>query len=160
VRPTLKGDPWSDLVRLIRERPRSVSEVRERLKRRGHGEGAIEKAIRTALDAGLLDDRTFARLWINDRLWHHPLSRAALAQELRDKGVDRSIVDAVLAELYPPVREVELARELAAARFARLRGVDPARRRDRTANHLMRRGFRRGMALDVVRRIEKEAEDE
>ena len=130
------------------------------MKQRGHGEDAIEETIRTALDAGLLDDRAFAKLWVTDRLWHHPLSRAAMAQELNDKGIDRSIIDATLGDLYPAVREVELARDLAAARFERLRGIEPDRRRNRTANHLIRRGFRRGLAFDVIRQIEEETNDE
>ena len=157
---TLQSDPWLDLTRLLRERPRSVLEVRQRLKRRGHRDDAIEKTIRTALDAGLLDDHTFAKLWVTDRLWHHPLSRAALAKELHDKGIDPSIIDGTLGELYPAVREVELARDLAATRFERLRGIDRDRRWNRTVNHLVRRGFSRHLACDVVRQIEKEIEDE
>ena len=160
VKRTPRSDPWIELTRLLRERPRSVSEVRRRLKERGHDEDAIEKTIRTALDAGLLDDRAFTKLWITDRLCHHPLSRAAVAQELHDKGIDPSMIDAALGELYPAVRELELARDLAATRLERLRGIDPDRRRNRTANHLMRRGFRRGMAFDVIKRIEKEIGDE
>ena len=160
MRPTRKSDPWGDMTRLLRERPRSVFEVRQRLKERGHDVDRIEETINSALGAGLLDDRGFAKLWVTDRLWHHPLSRAALAQELREKGIDPALIDATIDELYPPVREVELARELASARFDRLRGIDVERRRNRIVNHLMRRGFRRGIAFDVIRQIEKESEDE
>ena len=159
VKRSPTSDSWIDLTRLLRERPRSVFEVRRRLKQRGHDEDAIEKTIRTALEAGLLDDRLFTKLWVTDRLWHHQLSRAALAKELHDKGIEQSIIDTALAELYPEVREIELARDLAATRIERLRGIDPDRRRNRTANYLMRRGFRRGMAFDVIKQIEKEIED-
>jgi len=159
-RPTRRSDPWLDLTRLLRERPRSVAEVRLRLARRGHDEETVETTVRSAIDAGLLDDRAFAKLWVSDRLWHHPLSRAALEQELREKGIERSIVAAELEAQYPAIREVEIARDLAAARFERLRGIDPERRRNRVANYLMRRGFRRGLTLDVIRQIEKESSDE
>jgi regulatory protein len=159
-RPTRRSDPWADLTRLLRERPRSASEVRLRLARRGHDGETIEETIRSAIDVGLLDDRAFAKLWVTDRLWHHPLSRAALEQELREKGIDRSIAAAEIEAQYPAVREIEVARDLAAARFERLRGIDPERRSHRVANFLMRRGFRRGLAIDVIRQIEKEAADE
>lgn len=159
MRPTRKSDPWVDMTRLLRERPRSVFEVRQRLKERGHDADRIEETINSALGAGLLDDRGFAKLWVTDRLWHHPLSRAALAQELREKGIEPLLIDATIDELYPPVREIELARDLASARLERLRGIDSERRRNRIANHLMRRGFRRGMAFDVIRQIEKEHGD-
>ncbi len=155
-----RSDPWVDLTRLLRERPRSVSETRRRLSGRGHEPEVVEATIRSGIDAGLLDDRAFAKLWVTDRLWHHPLSRAALGQELRDKGIESSIIAAELEAQYPAVREVEVARELATARFERLRTVDPERRRDRLVGYLMRRGFRRTLVLDIVRQIEREAEDD
>ena len=154
-----KRDPWVDLTRLLRERPRSVAEVRQRLSRRGHGAETVEATVRSGIDAGLLDDRVFVKLWVTDRLLHHPLSRAALEQELRNKGIEASLIAAELAAQYPAVREIEVARELAAARFARLRGIDPERRRNRVAGYLLRRGFRQGLALDVVRQIESESDD-
>jgi len=159
-RPTPRSDPWADLTRLLRARPRSVSEVRERLTRRGHDAASVEGTIRSALDAGLLDDRAFAKLWVADRLWHHPLSRSALEQELREKGIDRSIAVAELDAQYPAVREVDVARDLASERFERLRGIELERRRRRVAGYLMRRGFRQGLTLDVIRQIEKEAADD
>ncbi len=159
TRPKPKADAWADLVRLLRERPRSIFEVRDRLGRRGHGQEAIDDAVASAVDAGLLDDRAFAKLWVSDRLWHHPLSRAAVAQELRQKGVASAVIDASLDELYPPVRELEVARELACSRYERLRGVDAARRASRTVRFLERRGFRRGTALEIVRALEAGAND-
>jgi len=159
VKRTPTSDPWVDLTRLLRERPRSVFEARQQLQRRGHGEDAVEKTIRAALDAGLLDDRAFTKLWVTDRLAHHPLSRAALAKELYEKGIERSIVEAALEKHYPEVREIDLARELAEARYERLLGISSERRRTRTVNHLMRRGFSRGFACEVVRQVEKAVED-
>ena len=156
---TPKSDPWVDLTRLLRARPRSVHEARQRLRQRGHDVGVVEKTIGTALDAGLLDDAAFSKLWVTDRLWHHPLSHAALAKELRDRGVEPSIIEVTLGELYPKVRETAVARDLAEARYERLRGIDCERRRNRTVNHLMRRGFRQGLAREVVRQVEQENTD-
>jgi len=157
---TSKRDPWGDLTRLLRVRPRSVHEARQRLRQRGHDEGAVEKTIGAALGAGLLDDRVFTKLWVTDRLWHHPLSRAALARELRDKGVDPSIIDATLDDLYPKVHEIGIARDLAETRYERLRGIDRERRWTRTVNYLMRRGFTLGLACEIVRQVERRIADE
>jgi len=160
-RPTTRSDPWADLVRVLRQRPRSVSEARDLLRRRGHEAEAVEQALCAALDAGLLDDRSVARLWVNDRLWHHPLSRAAVVQELRGKGLDRETIDAALeVEGYTAARETELVRELAEARYRRLRGVDPDRRRARTLSYLTRRGFSTAQAHEALRRVAAEAEGE
>jgi len=157
VRRTPRGDAEFDLARLLRERPRSVAEVRERLARRGHDESAIERTVRAALDSGSLDDRQFAKLWVVDRLFHHPLSRAAVTRELEDKGVAPAVIDAALAQEYPAVRETEVARELAAERYARLSrtGIDRERCRGRTADYLTRRGFSVGLAREMVRQVER-----
>jgi len=147
------------LVRLLNARPRTVSEARERLRRNGFDDELTESVLRRAEAEGLLDDRTFAKLWVTDRVLHRPLSRAAIAEELRRKGVAPEVIEAALNEGYPVLREVETARELAEERFRRLRGVPLVRRRERTVNYLMRRGFSRSLAFEVLP-MDEAAEDE
>jgi SOS response regulatory protein OraA/RecX len=75
-------------------------------------------------------------------------------QELAAKGIARELVAAALDASYPPSRELEVARQLAAERWARLSSSEPEARRRRTVDHLLRRGFRAGLAADAVRRAE------
>ena len=49
---------------LFRYRPRSRYEVQLRLKNRGYSRQTIMKALAWAEAAGLLDDRSFAKLWV------------------------------------------------------------------------------------------------
>ena len=128
-------------MRLLRYRPRSIAEVRERLRSLGFAKDEIEKAVSTAEAAGLLDDAAFTRLWAQDRLLHHPLSRRAIERELADKGIDRSTIVATLEELYPAEDEKRIALELARVRLARYAGLDRAKRIQRTVSFLVRRGF-------------------
>ncbi len=153
--PQKKSDPWTDLTRLLRVRPRSLAEVRDRLRERGHASERVTEAIERAVHAGLLDDAAFAKLWIRDRVGRHPLSRAAVVQELRAKGVDEALITATLEKEYPEAVEVELAQRLAEDRFQRLRSVDPDRRIARVLAHLSRRGFSRGLAVRAVRAAEE-----
>ncbi|MDD5220333.1 MAG: regulatory protein RecX [Candidatus Bipolaricaulis sp.] len=117
-----------------------------------------DAAVRRAIEEKRIDDRLFARLWVDDRLLHHPLSRRAVEQELAERAVPREHIAAALDASYAPSREPEVARELAAARWARLAAIEPEVRRRRVIDHLLRRGFTAGLAADIVRQVEREEE--
>ena len=108
----------------------------------------------------MLDDRAFARLWIEDRILHHPLSRDAVARELREKGVPDAVAATALAALYPEEMERQLALRLARERYERLAGVDDEARDRRTLGYLTRRGFSFGLSGEIVRQLSRGARDE
>lgn len=141
---------------LLRYRPRSIAEARQRLSERGYADDVIEATIDQAIATDQLDDVAFTKLWIRDRMWHHPLSRAAIAQELREKGIHRDLISSTLHTEYTAVQEIELATELAEARIRRFHGLKPETRRNRLVSYLMRRGFARGLVYQVVKSVEKE----
>jgi regulatory protein len=87
-------------------------------------------------------------------MWHHPLSRAAVAQELREKGIPQGLIASTLDAEYPPVREIELATELAEVRVQRLQGLKPETRTNRLISFLSRRGFSRGIVYQVVKSVD------
>ena len=137
-------------MRLLRYRPRSVAETRERLRSLGFTDQEIDKTISTAEAADLLNDEAFARLWVEDRLLHHPLSRRAIQQELAEKKIDRETINAALERLYPAEKEKELALELAQARMAKYANLDRNRAMQRTISFLTRRGFNPRLSGQVV----------
>ncbi|MBU1050567.1 recombination regulator RecX [Candidatus Bipolaricaulota bacterium] len=152
------SDPWAYLTLLLRYRPRSIAEARQRMAQQGYDSTITKDTIDQAIATGLLDDAGFAKLWIRDRMWHHPLSRAAIAQELRQKGIDPELVAATLQAEYPAVQEVELATGLAETRMRNSLGINPDKRRNRLISLLERRGFSRGVVYQVVTAVEKEFE--
>jgi len=137
-------------VRLLRYRPRSEGEVRHRLASLGFTDQEIEKAVATATAAGLINDEVFAKLWIEDRLLHHPLSRRAVRQELADKKIDKVTIDAAVDKFYPVEEEKRIALELARVRLAKYATLDRARRMQRTMSFLSRRGFSFSLSRSVV----------
>lgn len=112
-----------------------------------------------AIEAGMLDDRAFARLWVIERAERRPLARAAVARELREKGIPQPIAESALAESYPPAKERELVWRLARSRMERLRGLEAEKRVRRTIGYLTRRGFSYNLARAAVAQIGREEED-
>jgi regulatory protein len=84
--------------RLLEARPRSIAEIRERLRRKDFADEAIEAAITRLSDLGMLDDAAFAHFWVENRQACRPRGMSALRDELRRKGIDRTLVDATLSD--------------------------------------------------------------
>jgi len=136
-----------------------VAEARVRLTSLGFREEEVEEVLHKAESAGLLDDDVFTRLWVEDRLLHHPLSRRAVRLELADKGIDPQIIATTIERLYPADKERVVAVQLARARFARYRTISRDRRIKRTVSFLTRRGFSLSLAVNTVRAVEREEEN-
>jgi SOS response regulatory protein OraA/RecX len=85
-------------ARFLEARSRSVAEVRRRLTWAGYRVELVDASIDRLSELGMLDDEAFARAWVESRDRARPRGERAIREELRTKGIDRSIVDAVLAE--------------------------------------------------------------
>jgi regulatory protein len=85
-------------ARFLETRSRSVSEVRTRLLRLGYQPELVEAAISRLTELRLLDDDAFARAWVESRDRARPRGEHALRRELHLKGVDRGLLDTVLAD--------------------------------------------------------------
>jgi regulatory protein len=110
-------------------------------------------------EVGLIDDGAFADAWVESRHHGRGLARRALAQELRTKGVDTSLIDEAVGRLDVEQEEAT-ARELVARKLRATRGLDRDKRLRRLAGMLARKGYSEGMALRVVRQaLEAEGEE-
>jgi regulatory protein len=136
---------------LLSYRPRSEAEIRERLTERYDPETAGE-VLERLRRSGLVDDREFARYWVQNRLEHNPRGAAALRQELYQKGVDESAIEEALAEYD----EEEAATRAAETARRKLRGLPPDVFRRRLTDYLLRRGFSYGVVRAVVQQALEE----
>lgn len=150
------GEVVDAAARFLEARPRSVAEVRRRLSTAGYRADLVEAAVNRLGDLGYLDDEAFARAWVESRDRAHPRGEQALRRELHLKGVERSVVDTVLAERAGAAGEPDLAaaeRLLARNRAALDRIAEPRRRRERAYALLARHGFDPSVASGLARRF-------
>lgn len=151
-------DPWQALIRLLRYRPRSVAEARSRLRSLKYNTAQIDETVERAQTVGLLDDKAFAKVWIEDRLLNHPLSRRAVLQELTNKGIDKQIATEMLDNAYPASQEKVVALELAQKRLIRYTALDRSSRMQKIIAFLVRRGFSFSTARAVAETAEEQAD--
>ena len=118
-------------------RPRSEAETRRNLREKNLDDDVIEVVIERLTRARLLDDREFARYWVDNRVQFKPRGARALRQELWEKGVP----DAIITEAIESVDEEDIARRVAedgARRMAHLQPDDFCRKLNA---YMARRGF-------------------
>lgn len=134
---------------LLRMRPRSVYEIRSRLKLKRYDSGVIEDVIETLRRAGQIDDAKFARFWIESRMHANPAGDVVLRAELKTKGVADNIVESALLDKARDYDEYAIALDIARERFARLAKLDRKKAPKRLCDFLLRRGFK----YDTVQKI-------
>jgi regulatory protein len=83
-------------LRFLEARPRSTAEVRRRLASAGYRTELIDGAVERLTNLGVLDDEAFAAAWVASRDRASPRGEHALMIELRQKGIDPSVIAATL----------------------------------------------------------------
>jgi len=134
-------------------RPRSSSEVQRNLIKRGISETLAQETVTRLQEAGLVNDETFARTWVENRNTFRPRSRAALELELRRKGLGDDTIRTVLDE---QVDEEALALEAARKYARRLADLEWPEFRQKLGGFLARRGFSYTTLAPVVSEVWKE----
>lgn len=159
----LRSRGYNRALRFLAVRPRSQLEVRRNLQAYRPRDGRrlsasqIEWIIVGLRERQYLDDREFARFWVEQRNRFRPIAPRALRYELRQKGVDDSVAQSTIDELSDATSACEAA---ARSRLYRWQEeTNPARFRSKVGSFLQRRGFDWEVAHDVIDRIWQELEE-
>ncbi|MEE8347097.1 MAG: RecX family transcriptional regulator [Dehalococcoidia bacterium] len=143
-------------LRLLSYRPRSESELRQRLDRRGTPPDLVEATLQRLRELNLVDDTAFAQAWVESRHRTSPRGRRLLRQELGAKGVDSD----VLRPLLEQIDEADAALRAASRRALSLRTHPYPEFRRRLGDFLRRRGFDYDTVRRTVERLWQELAEE
>jgi len=124
-------------TRYLSYRPRSESELRERLHRRGFSGDSIEAVLTKLKEQGLVDDMAFAQFWKDNRESFNPRSQWLTKSELRRKGVASDIIDQVV----DTIDDEDSAYRAAQSKMRSLPRADYQLFQRRLGGYLKRRGF-------------------
>lgn len=121
---------------LISFRDHSRRELFDKL-RRDYGDETCEAAVSRMEELGLIDDERYAKRYSADLVNLKHLSERGVRQKLREKGVDRDLIDEIIDGLY--IDEEEQIRAVIEKKYARVLQDEKGRRR--AVNTLTRMGF-------------------
>ncbi len=136
---------YNNALRFLGYRPRSRLEIERYLRQKEYEAEAIDAAMARLVDNHYIDDEAFARAWLSHRERLRPRGARGIAHELRQKGVEREIIDQVLAELDEDVS----AWTAVEGKLDRWRNLDDAAFRKKVTGFLSRRGF----GYDAIRKV-------
>ncbi|MEO1084780.1 MAG: regulatory protein RecX [Acidobacteriota bacterium] len=141
-------------VDLLARRAHFRRELRRKLSTRGFDELDIEETLDHLAEQGHIDDRATAEFYVAGRLRRGGFGPRRLEAELMERGVDgdeaRAVVEAAVGD------EAALA-EAAAERWLRSKGTRATPQA--LGRHLERAGFRTGLVIDHVRRLQAEVRE-
>jgi len=129
--------------KLLTARRRTRRELELHLGRKGFSLEVTSLVLEKLEHYGYLDDKTFARLWVEQRLAKRGLAR--LKSELKAKGVEPELISEIIAELDPDA-EYNAAMALVLKKLQKAAGHYPL---PRMAGFLQRRGF----SYEIIGRV-------
>ncbi len=144
---------YAKILNFLSYRPRTIHEVRARLRK--YGLTALpsqNKIIQRLQSSGYLDDLAFARWFIESRNTHKPRSVRLLQHELKVKGVSEAIIKSVTKDIAD---EQATIAHILSRKLGQPRKLDPETRQ-KISRLLARQGFPWVKVKEVVKNWESE----
>ena len=136
-------------LRQLSVRPRTRAELAKTLARKEISEEVIAEVLDRYDEVGIIDDAAFARMWVSTRHQGRGLARRALANELRQHGVESEVATEAL-ETLDDEAEATTARALVDRKLRSARGT-PDQVFRRLVGMLARKGYPAGVAIQAVK---------
>ncbi|WP_127497059.1 regulatory protein RecX [Actinoplanes solisilvae] len=136
-------------LRQLAVRPRTRAELAKVLARKEISDEVIAEVLDRYDEVGIIDDAAFARAWVSSRHHGRGLARRALANELRQRGVDAEVATEAL-ESVDDDDEAATARALVDRKLRTATGAPDAVFR-RLVAMLARKGYPAGVAFRAVK---------
>lgn len=128
-------------LRYLGYRDRSVYEMRRYLAGKEYPDPVMADTVDWLTSLGYLDDERFARQFAQYRIDCKKMGRFRLRHELANRGIEESLLDRVLDEVFSNVSEMDLARECAEKKMMVWKGLPEQTVKRRLAGFLGRKGF-------------------
>jgi len=132
-------------LRLISRRPRSEKEIRDYLRRKKSPPKLIEEVIKKLKKLKQINDLEFARWWVEQRSTFRPRGKFGLTMELRQKGIDKTIIEKSINK----VDELPLATKLAQKKLRVYKNLPRQEFYQKMSAYLARRGF----SWEIIKKV-------
>ncbi len=129
---------------MLSRRARSEWELRDYLKRKEYEPEIINQIISRLKNMKYIDDYNFAKSWVDNRRLLKATSKRKLSQELKQKRVEQSVIDKVLAE--DETDEKSVIKDLIAKKRTQSRYKDD----QKLIAYLLRQGFSYSDVKDAI----------
>lgn len=136
------------LIKFAMIRPRSEFEIKRWLARKKISDKDSEIALRELKKTELINDKEFAKWWIEQRLTFRPKSRRMLVVELIKHGVDKELAQNTVSE--SGIDDESLVFQLIERKKKSWEKLDKETQKKKITNFLLTRGFGWGVIRKVI----------
>ena len=139
---------YNKLLNFATLRPRSEKEVFDWSKRKKVPKSIYKKLFNRLNRLELLNDSKFASWWVEQRVQFKFKSKKELKYELRQKGIDKNVIDNALGKA--DVNEEELAKKLFEKNKYKWQKYELQQQKEKAFAFLARKGFPYDIIKNVV----------
>jgi len=119
---------------------RTKKEAQQYLLRQGFEKEAIDQVLRQLINEKWIDDTTFAKKFVEQRLKLKPRGKKLLVLEMQQKGINDEDIQASISQI-DDTKEVELASQIVEKRITKYQGEDWKTIQRKLGGYLSRKGF-------------------
>ena len=127
------------VLNLLKSREYSRVVLRDKLLKKFGQDLDVDAVLDFCSQKGWQSDERYARAMVHDRKLFALEGPRSIAQKLRMKGVDSSVIDRVIAEQYPESDEIKVAQKLLLKKYGTLSADYKARAK--MSQYLAGKGF-------------------
>lgn len=153
-----KQQGYVQALKYLERKPRTSKEIEIRLKQKETSQEVIEDVLARLSREGLVNDAMYAQQWAEQRITSQRKGKAWVRQELRQKGIDKTLITEALDGVSPD-QEYESALILGRKKWSHTKGETLDKKR-KTGSYLMRRGFSGDHVRKVLNQVIQEEEIE
>ena len=149
-------------LRMLERRSYSEAELLRRLKDKEHDPDVSAAVVERLVEAGLVNDATYARQVARSFLVGRRASVRRVQQEMTRRGIARTLSDDAIAEVRVDEgigTEDDSVERAARKKLKSLSGLDAQTRARRLTGYLARRGFAGDVIRSALRRLDREASE-
>lgn len=122
-------------------KPRSKKELVKKLKQKKVSDKIIDDIIELLEKQKYLDDKIYAKSYLEDKLNSKPIGRRLAKLKLFEKGIDKELIETTIDENYTEDKEFELASKLMEKFEKKVKYKDPADKKNKCYRYLISKGF-------------------
>ena len=144
-------------LKYLSYRPRSEKEISDYLhekqrRKKELTDELISEIIKKLKSYKFIDDKNFAKLWVEQRIKYKNKPIRVIRFELKQKGINEELINEVLPKEEVRETDLESAKKLAEKRKDFYRSLDEKKRNEKVMSYLLRKGFN----YDIVKKAVSE----
>lgn len=133
----------------LKFRPRSEKEVSDNLRKYisklnltlAETEKLIKQTINRLKELQFVNDEEFVKYWIDQRQGSRPKGEQVIRLELKQKGIDKTIIDKIISENLTAGSQKEPITKLINKALTKYKHLEFIKKRQKVIEYLLRRGY-------------------